>query len=480
MPDGTLNALDRHLALVGFMGAGKSTLGPELAERLGRPFVSVDLVVEERTGVTIAELFAERGQEAFRELEERVAIEILTRRLPAVVELGGGALGAEPTRIALAEHAFTVLLETTPDEAWERVSPEDRPLARDHAAFRTLFEERTPLYEAVADGHARDLDGVVLAASGIHIWEGAVDGLGGLAPSAGAIELIVDAGVEPLHGDRVRRALGERLAAGHVVPAGEEAKSVAEAEKLWSSLRLDRDGTVMAVGGGSTIDLAGFVAAAYLRGVPWVAVPTTLVAQVDAAIGGKTAVDLEQGKNLVGAFHWPARVVVDPELLSTLPPGELENGLAEVVKTGLLAGEPLWELAPFEQVRRCAAFKAAVCLRDPLDRGERAQLNLGHTFAHALEAASGYTLAHGRAVALGLLAALRLSGLEDDARTVEDLLHPKLARVDREAAWTALAYDKKTVDGTPRLVLLERPGRAKVGVELEQSEIRAALDALIA
>ena len=480
MPDGTLNALDRHLALVGFMGAGKSTLGPELAERLGRPFVSVDLVVEERTGVTIAELFAERGQEGFRELEERVAIEILTRRLPAVVELGGGALGAEPTRIALAEHAFTVLLETTPDEAWERVSPEDRPLVRDHAAFRTLFEERTPLYEAVADGHARDLDGVVLAASGIHIWEGAVDGLGGLAPSAGAIELIVDAGVEPLHGDRVRRALGERLAAGHVVPAGEEAKSVAEAEKLWSSLRLDRDGTVMAVGGGSTIDLAGFVAAAYLRGVPWVAVPTTLVAQVDAAIGGKTAVDLEQGKNLVGAFHWPARVVVDPELLSTLPPGELENGLAEVVKTGLLAGEPLWELAPFEQVRRCAAFKAAVCLRDPLDRGERAQLNLGHTFAHALEAASGYTLAHGRAVALGLLAALRLSGLEDDARTVEDLLHPKLARVDREAAWTALAYDKKTVDGTPRLVLLERPGRPKVGVELDQPEIRAALDALIA
>ena len=236
----------------------------------------------------------------------------------------------------------------------------------------------------------------------------------------------------------------------------------------------------MAVGGGSTIDLAGFVAAAYLRGVPWVAVPTTLVAQVDAAIGGKTAVDLEQGKNLVGAFHWPARVVVDPELLSTLPPGELENGLAEVVKTGLLAGEPLWELAPFEQVRRCAAFKAAVCLRDPLDRGERAQLNLGHTFAHALEAASGYTLAHGRAVALGLLAALRLSGLEDDARTVEDLLHPKLARVDREAAWTALAYDKKTVDGTPRLVLLERPGRPKVGVELDQPEIRAALDALIA
>ncbi|MDQ3671223.1 MAG: iron-containing alcohol dehydrogenase, partial [Actinomycetota bacterium] len=367
------------------MGAGKSTLGPELAERLGRPFVSVDAIIEERTGSTVAELFAERGQDAFRELEERIAVEILTRRVPAVVELGGGALGAELTRIALAEHAFTALLETTPDEAWERVFPGDRPLARDHAAFRTLFEERTPLYEAVADAHARDLDGVVLAAAGIHIWEGATDGLDGLTPGTEAIELVVDAGVEPLYGDRVRTALGERLSAFHVVPAGEKGKTVAEAERLWSSLRLEREGTIMALGGGSTIDLAGFVAASYLRGVPWVVAPTTLVAQVDAAIGGKTAVDLARGKNLVGAFHWPARVVVDAELLATLPPEELAHGLAEVVKTGLLAGEPFWELSTTEQVRRSAAFKAALCLRDPLDRGARAQLNLGHTFAHALE-----------------------------------------------------------------------------------------------
>ena len=219
------------------MGAGKSTLGPELAERLGRPFVSVDAVVEERTGSTVAELFAKRGQEAFRALEERVAIEVLTRRLPEVVELGGGALGAERTRIALAEHAFTVLLETTPEQAWERVSPGDRPLAQDPEEFRTLFAERTPVYEAVADGHARDLDGVVLAAAGIHVWEGAVDGLGGIAPGAGSIELVVDAGVEPLYGERARRALGERLSAFHVLPAGGQGKSIDEAERLWSSLQ---------------------------------------------------------------------------------------------------------------------------------------------------------------------------------------------------------------------------------------------------
>ena len=149
-------------------------------------------------------------------------------------------------------------------------------------------------------------------------------------------------------------------------PPGERAKTLAEAERLWSALRLDRGGTLVALGGGSTGDLTGFVAATYLRGVAWAPVPTTLVAQVDAAIGGKVAIDIPEGKNLVGAFHWPGRVVVDTAMLATLPPEEIANGLAEVVKTGLLMGEPVWELDREEQVRRCAAFKAAVCLRDPV------------------------------------------------------------------------------------------------------------------
>ena len=462
------------------MGAGKSTLGPVLAERLGRPFVSVDAVVEAQAGTTIAELFAERGQDEFRELEERAAVEALTRRVPAVVELGGGGLSAEVTRIALAEHAFTLLLETTPEEAWERVSSGVRPLARDPEEFRALFVERTPLYEQVADGHARDLEGAVLAAAGVHVWSGAVEGLGGLVPREGQVELVVDENVEALHGDRARDALGDRHGATHVVPAGERAKTPAEAERLWSALSLERDGTIVALGGGSTIDLAGFVAATLLRGVAWVPVPTTLVAQADAAIGGKTAIDTREGKNLVGAFHWPTHVIIDPELLETLPAEELDNGRAEVVKTGLLAGEPLWELELAEQVRRCAAFKAAVCLRDPLDRGERAQLNLGHTFAHALEAASDFSLPHGRAVALGLLAALRLSGLEDEAKTVQDVLGPVPVRVDRERAWNAIARDKKSRGGRPRLVLLDGPGRPLVDVELDPESVRAALDALIA
>ena len=462
------------------MGAGKSTLGPALAARLGRPFVSVDDIVEKRAGSNVVDLFEARGESVFRALEEEAALDVLARRPLSVIELGGGGLGSAATRALLAESAFTLHLVTTPDEAWERVAASGRrPLARDQDAFRMLFEERRGLYES-ADGSTRDLDGAVLAAAGVHVSAGALDHLGELVPGAAAVELVADEHVESLYGERARIALGARLAGSHSVPAGERAKTATEAAQLWSALRLGRGGMIVALGGGSTIDLAGFAAATYLRGVSWVSAPTTLLAQVDAGIGGKTAIDLAQGKNLVGAFHWPARTVIDPEVLSTLPAAEIENGRAEVVKTGLLAGEPLWELDMSEQVRACAAFKAAVCLRDPHDHGERAQLNLGHTFAHALEAASGYSLSHGQAVALGLLGALRVSGLEDDARRVEEILHPLPATVDRDAAWAALARDKKTDNGRPRLVLLEALGKPRVGVEVEPQVVRAALDSLIA
>jgi shikimate kinase/3-dehydroquinate synthase len=443
------------------MGAGKSTLGPELGRRLGRPFVSVDELVEERLGTTVAQIFAERGEAGFRELEAQAAVDLLGRREPVVVELGGGALGAAQTRDALRASALTVLLETAPDEAWERVAGSERPLARDPESFRALFEQRQPTYEEVADARATDADGAVLAAAGIRF-----------APytSTTGDAVVADERVAELHG----------IDATHVVPAGEAAKTVAEAERLWRALRLDRRSTLVAVGGGSTTDLAGFVAATYMRGVAWIPVPSTLVGQVDAAIGGKTGLDVPEAKNLVGAFHWPAATVVDTTLLETLPEDERTNGLAEVVKTGLLAGDPLWELGTAEQVRRCAAFKAAVCLRDPLERGERAQLNLGHTFAHALEAASGYGLSHGRAVALGLLAALRLSGLEAEAATVADVLRPEPVAADRDAAWQALLRDKKSAGGVPRLALLDGPGRPRWGVEVDEDSLRAALDSLIA
>jgi 3-dehydroquinate synthetase len=372
----------------------------------------------------------------------------------------------------------TVLVEIDAEEAWRRVGGSDRPLAQDEAAFRTLYDERQPLYDDAADARTWDVDGAVLAAGGVHCELGALERLGELVPGEGPVEIVSDARVAGIYGMDVQLALGARARASHELAPGEQAKTVESLEALWHALRLERGGTLIALGGGCTTDVAGFAAATYLRGIDWVAVPTTLVGQVDAAIGGKTAIDLPDAKNLVGAFHWPVRTVIDPATLETLPEAELANGRAEVVKTGLLAGEPFWELPLPEQVRRAAAFKTALCLRDPHDRSERAQLNLGHTFAHALEAAAAFELPHGQAVALGLLAALRLSGL--DTAAVEQQLRPEPVRVDRDEAWAALSRDKKVVDGVPRLVLLEAPGRPRLGVELPAAEVRAALDSLIA
>jgi shikimate kinase / 3-dehydroquinate synthase len=471
--------LDRHVAVIGFMGAGKSTLGKKAARRAGRPFLDVDALVEAEAGSSVAELFARDGEARFRELEEACARSLLAAPQPSVIALGGGAVESPRTREALRAHATTVWIDVSVEAAWERARGTDRPLARDERRFRELHEHRRALYDEAADFIARDVDDVVLAAAGVHVERGGLQRLGSLVPGEGGpVALVADATVGGIHGAAAQLALARRLAGVHEVPTGEHAKTPAVCERLWRGIALGRDGMLVALGGGATTDTTGFVAATLMRGIDWVAVPTTLVGQVDAAIGGKTGINLPEAKNQVGAFHWPVRTVIDQATLATLPAQELANGAAEVVKTGLLAGEPLWDLPEAEQVRRTAAYKAAVCMRDPHDRGPRAELNLGHTFAHALEAASDYALPHGRAVALGLLAALRLSGLPTDV--VDERLRPRPVRVDRERAWAALLRDKKAVGGTTRLVLLERPGQPRIGVELPVADVRDALDALIA
>ena len=470
-------ALTKHIALVGFMGAGKSTLGREVAERLGRPFVDVDAEVELVTGRSITQLF-EEGEAFFRTKEAKVTVERLHTSPPAVLALGGGALGSSQVRDALRERAFTVHVEVDPGEAWSRVRDAGRPLAQDELDFRALFTKRAPVYAQAADATANEVDEVVLAAAAVHVEAGSLERIGELAPGGDAA-LVSDARVAGIHGADAQVALGGRLVSVHELPEGEEAKTVDAVTALWHALRLDRTGVLVALGGGCTTDAAGFAAATYLRGIRWVAVPTTLVGQVDAAIGGKTAIDLAEGKNLVGAFHWPVRTVIDPTLLATLPERERREGLAEVVKTGLLMGESLWELPDAQLVRRAAAYKSSVCLQDPHDRGPRNVLNLGHTFAHALEAAAGYgDVTHGSAVALGLLAALRLSGLDTSA--VEETLRPEPVHVDRDRAWAALQRDKKAENGRVRLVLLDAPGKPVYGAERPEAEVRAALDELIA
>jgi shikimate kinase / 3-dehydroquinate synthase len=454
-----VGALGRHVALAGFMGAGKTTVGARVAALTARPFVDLDSLIAQRHA-PIPELFR-RGEAEFRRIEEETLAEALAGP-PAVIALGGGAVLSPLNRERLGERAFTVFLDVDVAAAWERVRGSDRPLAQREDDFRRLYETRQRTYSEAADARARDSDDVLLACLAISLARGA------RPRPDGAVAVIADERVLELHTLELDGPV-------HAVPAGEQSKTISVVERLWSELALGRGGTIVVFGGGATTDVGGFVAATYLRGVRWIAVPTTLTGQVDAAIGGKTGIDLAGGKNLAGAFHFPAQVVIDPDLLATLAEAERRAGMAEVVKTGLLAGKPLWELPEDEMIRACAAFKAAVVLSDPYEtEGRRTILNLGHTFAHALEAGSGYRTPHGDAVALGLLAALRLSGLPTDA--VEDVLRPEPVEADREAAWAALERDKK---GEGVFVLLEELGRPVV-TTLPADDARRALDSLIA
>ena len=451
-----VGALGKHIAIAGFMGAGKSTVGVRVAELTARPFVDLDALIEQRH-VSIPELFA-RGEAEFRRIEEETLAEVLAGP-EAVIALGGGTVLSPINRERLRARAFTAYLHVDVETAWARVRGSDRPLARREDEFRRLYERRRQAYEETADASVHDADGVLLRALGV------VDRESLVAPRPAAV--VADERVLELHGPPLDEPV-------HTVPAGEAAKTLEVVERLWSELEIGRDGTIVAFGGGSTTDVAGFVAATYLRGVPWVAVPTTLTGQVDAAIGGKTGINTADGKNLAGAFHFPDHVSIHPDFLSTLPEKERRAGMAEVVKTGLLAGRELWSLPEEEMIRACAAYKAGVVLADPYEtEGRRAVLNLGHTFAHALEAGSGYRVAHGEAVALGLLAALRLSGLPTDA--VEEVLRPDPVAADLDAAWAALGRDKK---GPGVFVLLEAPGKPVI-TTVPDEDARAALAALV-
>ena len=461
-----VGALGKHIALIGFMGAGKSTVGREVARMTQRTFVDADEEIEKRHG-PIAQIFEERGEAAFRELEQGLVRELLRGHEPSVLALGGGAVLLEAVRDELKQRTFTVWIAVEESVAWERVEGSGRPLARDRESFRRLFEERQPLYERASDGIAEDVDGVLLRALQVAIAPGRLSRP--LSLGSRPIALVADPQVAALHPLELSGVVST-----HHLAAGEAAKRLEIVEGLWNAFEIGRDGAVVAFGGGTTTDVAGFAAAVYARGVPWIALPTTLVGQVDAAIGGKTGVDLDRGKNLVGAFHYPNGVIVDQTLLETLPERERRNGMAEVVKTGLLAGKAFWEEQDEEMVRSCAAFKCAICLADPYEEtGQRTVLNLGHTFAHALEAGSDYEVPHGQAVALGLLAALRLSDQPTDV--VEEVLGPQPVDADADAAWAALKRDKK---GEGVFVLLEGPGNPVV-TTVRDSEARRALDALI-
>jgi shikimate kinase/3-dehydroquinate synthase len=290
------------------------------------------------------------------------------------------------------------------------------------------------------------------------------------------------------------RRIGE-LAAAIAIAPGEEHKTIASAERVWTGLLdggMTRADHVIALGGGVVGDLAGFCAATYQRGVPVVQVPTTLVAQVDSAYGGKTGVDLPAGKNYVGAYHQPAAVLVDPDLLDTLAPEELAAGWVEVLKTALVAGGSLWESVAAggaidaRTISACVRTKLAIVAEDERDEGRRQALNLGHTVGHAIETVTAYSrYRHGEAVGLGLLAALRLSGRDDLRVRVRDLLADRGLPVrapglNVEDVLEAISRDKKRLAGSVPFVLVDAPGEVRHGCEVVPQELRAAIEELIA
>ncbi len=513
------------LVLIGFMGAGKSTVAGELAAALGSEAIDSDALLEQRLGRPLSEEFELHGEAAFRAKEEELVCALLADAGPEqVIALGGGSALSQRVREALGAHT-TVLIEVDPALAWERVQAgpgaSERPLARDRSAFVALHAARRELYEELADATlaqlpvgawtralgalralaaapagtsllwARSASGEypVFLGGGLSSGEG-LDALWPLPRSSSRAFCVSDENVWALYGERL-----EGLAGTVTIPAGESHKTLASAEQVWqqlATLGMTRADHLVALGGGVVGDLAGFCAATYQRGVPVVHLPSTLVAQVDSAYGGKTGVDLPAAKNYVGAYHQPAGVLVDPDLLLTLPAAELAAGWVEVLKTALIAGGSLWASVAAggevdtRTILACVRTKLAVVAADERDGGRRQVLNLGHTVGHAIETATGYSrYRHGEAVGLGLLATLRLSGREDLRAAVRELLLARglpvvLEGASVEAVVEAVQRDKKRVGEEVPFVLVQEPGEVRIGCEVSAADLRAAVAELVA
>jgi shikimate kinase / 3-dehydroquinate synthase len=505
-----------HVFLSGPMGSGKSTVGQLVAARLGRPFHDVDRAIEEREGKAPAAIFAERGEPAFRAIEKEVVRALAESEAPIVCALGGGTVVDAGTRSFLRERGTIVTLEAPIAELVRRIGVDAaRPLLGGDGTARAevlarIVEDRAAAYaEAHALVSASDAapeeiaarviaalaEAPILVALGKDSYRALVTtGLGplpGLVSRTGAssIVLVTDENAAP-HAARAREELGGGSMVEVILAPGEAHKKLSSVERIWDAAlaaRIDRQALVLAVGGGVVGDLAGFAAATLLRGVAVAHLPTTLLAMVDSAIGGKTGIDRPEGKNLVGAFHQPRFVLADLTSLDTLPERELRAGLAEVVKSAWIAGET--EVLALERdaallaagdrdalgraIRMSARLKASIVARDPFESDVRAHLNLGHTVGHALETASGYALRHGEAVSLGLVAALRVGHGLGSARAADvDRMRALLgalglptdveARFDDEAA-ALLSSDKKRAGGRVRFVVPGEPGQ--VGIQ---------------
>jgi shikimate kinase / 3-dehydroquinate synthase len=509
--------LNPFVFLYGPPASGKSSLGRHLAESLHRPFYDLDELIEAQAGVAIPEIFGAEGEAGFRQRESAVLAEVLDCEA-GVVALGGGALLRLENRL-LAEGVGLVLCLSAPFSTivtrLENTQGQ-RPLLDGDTQIRlqNLLGQRAQHYasfpmqldtgdlsltEATWQAQAQlglfHVSGMGVGYD-VRVAAGSLDQLGAAIHSCklkGPLSVVSDENIARLYAGQAMEALRQvgYTAQMAVIPAGEQHKTIATVSGLWEAFLaggLERGSTVIALGGGVVGDLAGFAASVYLRGVPWVTVPTSLLAMVDASLGGKTGADLPQGKNLVGTFHPPSLVLADQQVLASLPSIELRNGLAEVVKHGVLADPVLFDLCSRgweavqenldEIVRRAMAVKIRIIQEDPYERGRRASLNLGHTLGHAIESASDYRIKHGEAVAIGMLHAARISeqlglaspGLvEAIAGTLRSLglpadLPPSL---DRQRILNGVRVDKKRSAGKVRWVLPVRIGEVRWGIEVD-------------
>lgn len=524
---------ESNIVLTGFMGTGKSTVGQFLADRLNREFVDTDNEIEQRENLTIPQIFESYGERHFRSLEKDFCRELATRK-GLVVATGGGMLVDPENRRLFNGSGAVICLRCAPSEILSRVdSGSGRPMLENKSVDRRvdeLLRQREPAYSALLfhvdtngrsvaqvgqrildlahalDSSQRFLSVNTVGTGGytIALGSGLLDLLGEILRDRGLtsrIAVVTDSTVAPLYLDRVQAALE---AAGFspfacIVPAGEESKNPKQLEGLYGSFLkggLDRRGAVVALGGGVVGDLAGYAAATYMRGVALVQCPTTLLAMVDSSVGGKTGIDLPQGKNLVGAFKQPVAVAADTDTLNSLPKEQVLMGMAELVKHAVIDDADLFAtlekskgdsvLGP-DLVARSVRVKIDVVEEDPFEAGRRAVLNLGHTVGHALEKSSNYAMAHGDAVSVGLVAAARISnrmGLcnDDVPRRVENLLSDVGLPIGHEMEPAELANvmttDKKVVEGRVRFVLIREIGAVEHGWEVGPDVVTEVLQSL--
>jgi shikimate kinase/3-dehydroquinate synthase len=506
-------------------GCGKTTIGMLLAERMGWHFVDTDKLIENEAGMPVAEIFLQKGEADFRN-REKTLLQTLTKSTRTVVSLGGGTL-VDPENRALVEKCGPVVcLLCEPEVILQRMGDElnARPLLAGTGPLerlKALLSKRAALYASfprTLDTTTLTPDDVVrkiqMLAGIFHVnsMGPGYDVLVGrglisqLAPEFEERKLgppfvaVSDSNVSPLYLSAVREALA---ACGPVesivIPAGEASKNLQTLESIYcdlSRLKMERRGTVIAVGGGVVTDMAGFAAATFLRGVAWAAVSTSLLGMVDAAIGGKTAVDMPQGKNLVGSFYPAALVIEDLDTLATLPPHELKMGMAEAIKTAVVGDSKL--LGKIEAlggqisaealdsiVRRAARVKIRVVEEDPFERrGPREALNFGHTLGHGIEANSDFGIPHGEAVAIGMIAESKLAekiGIAESnlsGRLTELLSAFELPVRHSAPVEKVLGYvhsDKKRRGGRVKWALPVTAGKVRVGLDVADEDVRQAL-----